>query len=53
MHYGKKSFLMVYVGTYDCFENIKIYNKKMIFKFNYIFLIVATLSLFYLLRDTK
>ena len=47
MHYAKKSFLMVYVGMYDCYENIKIYKKKMIIKF------VAPLSLFYLLKDTK
>ena len=24
IHYVKKSFLMVYVGTCDCYENIKI-----------------------------
>ena len=24
IHYAKKSFLMVYVGMYDCYENIKI-----------------------------
>ena len=23
-NYAKKSFIMVYVGTYDCYENIKI-----------------------------
>ena len=36
MHYANKSFLMVYVGLYDCYENMKTYNKKIIFKFNYI-----------------
>ena len=24
IHYAKKSFLMVYIGTHDCYENIKI-----------------------------
>ena len=24
IHYAKESFLMVYIGTYDCYENIKI-----------------------------
>ena len=23
IYYAKKSFLMVYVGTYECYENIK------------------------------
>ena len=36
MHYTKTWFLMVYVGTYDYYEKIKIYNKKMIFKFDYV-----------------
>ena len=36
MHYAKKPFLMVYIGTYDCYENIKIYNKEISFTFNYV-----------------
>ena len=24
IHYAEKTFLMVYVATYDCYENIKI-----------------------------
>ena len=36
MHEAKKSFLMVYIWTDDCYENIKIYKNKMIVKFNYV-----------------
>ena len=36
MLYAKKSFLMIYIGTYDSDVNVKIYNKEVIFKFNYV-----------------
>ena len=53
MHYAKKSFLMIYIGTYDSDVNVKIYNKEVIFKFNYVLSIAAPMLLFYLLGDTK